>query len=137
MTDSLPPAPEPLDEGRGRDKRAAAAPVSESLRHELVASVLVVVALIAVAVFKPIRRALAPSPTEQQCAALVERYLEHAARAMHPDVDEVGIERARAESRGDPMRLADVTSCQQDLTAAQVECGLRSPNVDELERCMQ
>jgi hypothetical protein len=106
-------------------------------RREVLAGLLIVAAAVAVVAYKRVSRAVAPRPSEEQCTELLDRYLRHASRARTPDISERAIRDAQDKSRGSALRLADVKACRTQLTAQQVDCGLRSPNVDELERCMQ
>jgi hypothetical protein len=79
---------------------------------------------------------VAPRPSEAQCAALLERYLDKQSRARDPAVDDADVEIARARAAEDPARPTDLGACQRELTEAQVECGLRSNDVDQMERCL-
>jgi len=106
-------------------------------RRDLAAAALALCAIVGFVVVKGLMRLLAPRPTEAQCAELVERYLEHASRARDPRINADDIAKATERSRTEPARGADLKACRDKLSAAQVECGLKSPNVDAMERCLQ
>ena len=108
-----------------------------SYRRELVASLVVIMAVVGFASIKRMVRALAPAPTEEQCAALFDRWLDQASRQRDPLVGSEDIAAAREEARTLPSHAANLRDCQRELTASEVECGLRAPDVDELERCVQ
>jgi hypothetical protein len=108
-----------------------------ALRRDMLAAVGVVVALVALVAGKQLRRVLAPHPSEAQCGQLLDRYLEQASVQRSPRADEGDIAVAQKKAREAPAYLADVAACRSRLTAAQVECGLSSPNVDDMERCLQ
>ena len=105
--------------------------------RDFVAALIVLGLAVAFVAGKRLVHVLSPSPSQEQCAALLDRYVEQASRQKHPEIEDDDIERAQEASIGKPERLADLRSCRDELTRAQVECGLSSPNVDELERCVQ
>jgi hypothetical protein len=106
-------------------------------RWDMVAALVVVVGLVGFVVARTVAQSLAQRPSAEQCGALLDRYLDHASRQHDPNVESDDVARAIRASEGNPTRLADLQRCQSDLTASQVECALDSPNVDELERCVQ
>ena len=106
-------------------------------RYELVAGVVVVAAVLALALGGKLARQLSPRPAEQQCQQLVDHYIQQASRQQHPGADAHAIKRTIAASGSSPRRGRDVGACQQELSAEQVSCGLRAPNIDDLERCLQ
>ena len=112
-------------------------PERSAWRRDMLAAVGVVAALIALVAGKQLVRWLAPHPTDQQCSELLDHYLEQASRQRAPLADEADIAAAQKKAREAPAYLADVAACRRRLTAEQVECGLSSPNVDDLERCLQ
>ncbi len=128
--------------GPGGSARGERAPDSErslrsGSRRDLAAAALVVIAIVGFVALKSTLRRLMPRPTEGQCAELLDRYLEQASRARDPRIDADDIAQATQRSRGEPTRSVDLRACREKLSAAQVECGLSSPNVDEMERCLQ
>jgi hypothetical protein len=107
------------------------------LRRDFIAALTVVVAVVLIVAGKFVVERLMPRPSPAQCAALLDRYLEHASRAADPAVDEGDIEATRTRAETDASRYRDLSACERELTRAEVECGLASPNVDEMERCLQ
>ncbi len=106
-------------------------------RYELIAASVVIVLAVGTALGNKLWRRLQPRPEQQQCEQLVDRYIEQASRQLHPDADEQAIKRAVAASARQATRNRDVQACRRDLSAEQVGCGLRAPNIDEMERCLQ
>ncbi len=101
------------------------APASTA-RRELLATLAIVAALAAFAVSRPIARRLARHPSAERCAAMLDRYAEHEARARN----------AAAPSTHLAVDAPEVARCTRDLTDEEVECALRSSYADELERCL-
>ncbi len=134
----------PVSSGPGEGGSAPGQPAPNSelgrrsaRRRDLAAAALVVAAIVGFVVLRSLLRIVAPRPSEGQCAELLDRYLEHASRARDPRIDSDDIAQATLRSKGVPTRSADLRACLEKLSAAQVECGLSSPNVDEMERCLQ
>jgi hypothetical protein len=103
----------------------------------MLAALVIIASVVGVVGGRRLMRWLEPRPTEEQCAALVDRYLEHASRARDPSIADEDIAEARLRGRDGEDRHADRRASQSELTALQVECALRSATVDELERCLQ
>jgi hypothetical protein len=108
-----------------------------TLRRDMVAAVGVILALASVVGVKWAIRFFSARPSDAQCTQLLDRYLEQASRQRSPGVQERDIADAQQMARGAPAYVADLSACKRQLTASQVECGLQSPNVDEMERCLQ
>lgn len=108
-----------------------------TLRRDFFAALAVVGALVTLVVGKAVVTRLMPRPTEAQCTALLDRYVEHASRARDPALDDGDIQAAVSRAQTDASRARDLAACERELSASEVECGLRSPNVDEMERCLQ
>lgn len=106
-------------------------------RRELFAALVIVLGVGGVVGARRVWRALAASPTEAQCEALLDRYLEHKSLQRDPDLDHGDIARAKEEARSDPDFVVELASCREQLTAAEVECGVAATNADDLERCVQ
>jgi hypothetical protein len=112
--------------------------VSEvSERRDMIAALVVVVGVIGYVLATRAARLLAAAPSEDQCAALLDHYLDQASRQHHPGIGDEDIARAIEASEGSSERVVDVQSCRERLTRDQVECAMNAPNVDELERCVQ
>jgi hypothetical protein len=106
-------------------------------RRDLAAAALVVAAIVGFVALRSLYQMVAPRPSQGQCAELLDRYLDHASRARDPRIDRDDIAQATLRAKSEPTRDADLRACLKGLSAAQVECGLSSPNVDEMERCFQ
>jgi hypothetical protein len=99
---------------------------SIAARRDLLASLAILGAAFAFALGRPVARRLARHPTRERCAAMLDRYAEHEARA-----------RSRAPQAAHiALEAPEVARCTQDLTDEEVECALRSGYADELERCL-
>lgn len=92
----------------------------------MVATLAVVGAFAALAAGRPLARRLAQHPTPERCAAMLDRYAEHEARARNR-----ALPRARV-----PLDAPDVARCTRELTETEVACALRAGWADELERCL-
>jgi len=134
----MPASTEQPDSGKPRGGEPASGGADAvGMRRDFLAAFGVVSLIVGVVVGKWLIQRFAPRPSEQQCSELLDRYLQHASRQYDPEVDDDDIDTARERSRGQATRIADVGTCQRELTEAQVRCGLASPNVDDMERCMQ
>ncbi len=126
---SEPSGQETNDEPSGHDRLAR--------RRALLAAVVVMALVTGYLGVRRLAHLLAARPTEEQCAALLSRYLEHATRQREPLANDEDIAHAKEHAAEAPTYVADLASCRRRLTAAQVQCGLDAPNVDDLERCLQ
>jgi hypothetical protein len=118
--------------------RLASEEASRPARREFLAGLAIVLGVAGFVASKRIWRSIAASPTAEQCTALLDRYLDHKSRQRDPELDDNDIARAREKARADePAYLSDLAACRDQLTAAEVECGIASSNVDDLERCVQ
>lgn len=112
-------------------------PLRRATRADVLATLAVVASVTAVAAARPTLRALAERPSRAECMALLERYVEHTARAVDPDParaaaaieERMAAAAAAAGERGFPR-------CEAELTREEVACGLRAGSADELERCL-
>lgn len=93
-------------------------------RRDVVATLLILGAFAAIAGGRPLIRKLSRHPSEERCAAMLDRYAAQVARAY---------ERAPGPQ---PVGALDVTRCTRELTDAEVECALNAGYADELERCL-
>jgi hypothetical protein len=101
-------------------------PSPRAPRAEILATLAIVGVFAAVVIGRPIARRLAPHPSPDRCAAMLDRYAEHRAAQYN---------RARPEGRlgaGAP----DAMRCARELTQGEVECAMKANNADEVERCL-
>lgn len=103
----------------------------------MLAAALVIALVVTGAAADRVWRLLAPRATEDECALLVDRYIDQASRQRLPTADSDDIARAKAEARQGSKFVEDRDACIRDLTAEQVRCALRSTNIDDMERCLQ
>lgn len=119
---SAPPDRTPTaSEGTARAEEASA-----PTRRDVLATLAIVGAFAVIAAGRPVARRLARHPTPDRCAAMLQRYAEHEAKAYN---------RAPAKAPA-PIDEADVARCTRELTDDEVECALKSGWADELERCL-
>jgi hypothetical protein len=118
-------------------ERGVEAAADATRRREMFAALAVLALVVGMAVVAPVAHLLAPSPSEQQCADLIDHHLAQASRQQDPAVRDEDVARAQQKVRGERSRLVEVDRCRRQLSAAQVECALRSQNADDLERCLQ
>jgi hypothetical protein len=104
---------------------------------DVLASIVIVAAVVGAVLVGSLRRQLAPRPTREQCVALLLRHVELDARARYPSVHAEAVAVHLGAIGGRLEAARDVGACQQRLSAAEVQCALGAPNVDELERCLQ
>jgi hypothetical protein len=130
VTNDEPSGGEPKDEEPKDHERAAR-------RRALFAALVVMGSITGYLAVRRLAHFVAARPTEEQCAALLDRYLEQASRQREPLATDEDIARAKEHAPEAPTYVADLDSCRRRLTAAQVQCGLEAPNVDDLERCLQ
>jgi len=95
-------------------------------RRDALATLAIIGSLACVLGARALSRRLAPHPTPDRCAAMLERYADQEARARQrvPPGDCV------------PLDAPDVVRCTHQLTDAEVACALKSGYADELERCL-
>ncbi|MCC6555028.1 MAG: hypothetical protein IT372_18830 [Polyangiaceae bacterium] len=100
------------------------------------AASLAILAVVAAAVLTPtVLRRLGGRPAPEDCAALLDRYVEFVGRAAVPAPSASAIAERRAAVRaaaGD----RGFARCEAELTPDEVACGLRAGNADEIERCL-
>jgi hypothetical protein len=105
-----------------------------SRRHEVLATLAIVGALVAAVAARPALQRLAAHPTRDQCVAMLDRYAEEEARAADPARGEKGPSLDEAAPR--TIASATLDRCTHDLTQQEITCALRSNGADELERCI-
>jgi len=104
---------------------------------DALASMLIVCLVLGAVLAGLARRQLGARPTRAECVALRLRHVELDARARHPTIHADAIAAHQRAIEPGPDAARNVAACQQQLTATEVACALGSPNVDELERCLQ
>ncbi|KYF71363.1 hypothetical protein BE15_27200 [Sorangium cellulosum] len=104
-------------------------------RADVVATLAVVLLVVGVVAGRVVLRGLAPRPSPDACAALLDRYVELVLRAATPEpaaslvAERQALAREAAGERG-------FVRCEADLTQAEVACALQAGNADDLERCL-
>jgi hypothetical protein len=116
---------------RDRGKEGLPRDETKTLRNDMLATVAIVGTLLAVIAAQPLLRRLSKHPTPEHCIAMLERYADYEARAKHLDPP---LRSSRAPASATPP--PEVGRCVKELTAFEVDCALKSTNVDEIERCL-
>jgi hypothetical protein len=109
-------------------------PPSSGARREVLATLAIVGGLLGVVAARPLVRRLARHPSQEQCAAMLDRYAEQQALAAAPSPQAS----SSAPRSQDPSahQVLEVVRCTRELTALEVDCAMKSNNADELERCL-
>lgn len=105
--------------------------------RQLLATVVVVAALVVLFAGGRLFEWLAPRANEAQCTQLLERYFEHQLYVRHRHVSPADISEARRKVRTKPAYFDDLRRCHAQLSVVQVNCGIHSPSMDALEQCLQ
>jgi len=98
----------------------------------VLATLAIVLGLVALLAARWIQRRFAAHPTAEQCGAMLDRYAEQRARAARPD----GALGPAPGPPTSPHPPADIARCTKELTTAELGCAMRSGHADELERCL-
>ena len=110
--------------------------IETATRAEVVATLVIVLLVVGFVASKPLRRSLAAHPSQDACAALLDRYVEHVVRAIDekPQASELLARKAQARTLAstDPK----FARCPTYLTVDEAECAMRAGNADEFERCL-
>ena len=104
-------------------------------RLEVLSTLAIIGGLLGVLGARAIIRRLGPHPSQALCAAMLERYADHQARAAEI-VERPTRHAAPAPDGGRKASPAEVARCARELTSDEVDCAMRSNNADELERCL-
>lgn len=101
-----------------------------------VAATLAILALVGAAALAPsVARRLAGRPAPEDCAALLDRYVELVARAVSPESSTAAIAERKALAQA-AVGARGFARCEAELTPDEVACGLRAGSADEIERCL-
>ncbi|MGK4002313.1 hypothetical protein WMF31_06800 [Sorangium sp. So ce1036] len=104
-------------------------------RVDVLATLAIVLLVAGVVAGRAALRRLAPRPSPEACAALLDRYVELVLRAATPEpapsmvAERQALARNAAGERG-------FARCEADLTRAEVACALEAGSADDLERCL-
>ena len=140
--DDGPPAPEPASaEAPAPLPSAAPTPAptptaAPASRADVLATLAIVGAVLAFVAWEPLVRRLSSHPSADQCAALLDRYVEHVAYAVDPSPSSAAIAERRALARAAAQSRTAFARCEGELTLREVDCAMNAPNADTLERCL-
>lgn len=110
-------------------------------RLDVVMTLGIVGVVIAIGAWDPIRRRASPHPSEQDCAALLDRYVEHIAWTMQPEPPASAVaarkDLAKAAARDMNAKAKDAFArCEAGLTRSEFECAMGATSTDAFERCL-
>src|SRR5262245_4998785 len=114
---------------------ASPAPRVATIRGETIAALAIVGIAIVFAVGRPLRRRLAAHPSAAECAALLDRYVDHLAHAADPHVPAATVAEAQETARAKAATEPDFARCTTTLTREEADCAMRANGADEFERC--
>jgi hypothetical protein len=105
-------------------------------RRDAIASLVILGALAAIAVGRPVARRLAAHPSPDACRTLLDRHAELVAQAAAPEPPKRPSDPKRAPrapvSPDDPA----VARCARLFTLAEADCAARAGDADAFERCL-
>lgn len=115
-------------------------------RADIAATLVILGATVLVIGGRAALRKLSSHPSSEQCAQLLDRYVEHIAFAVDPKpassalTERRTLARAVAEGKGPiadaDMRKAAFAECTTELTRDEAECAMKAENADAFERCL-
>lgn len=131
----------PPEEGETAPEESAPAPseppAPPTSRREVVATLSLVALLVGAVVTAHYADRIMADATPEQCAALLDRYVAHRARAVQPEIGDSAIASQQRQARDRVKGWKAYADCPDRLTRSQVECAMQSNNADEFERCLQ
>jgi hypothetical protein len=109
----------------------------QSSRAEVLATLAIVLGLAGIVVAGRIAHRLASHPSEAECGALLDRYVEHLAHAFEPSPSLSAIAEARLLAREKADSNVELAACADELTRDQARCAMAAHDADEFERCLE
>jgi hypothetical protein len=105
-------------------------------RRDVIATLVVLVALAAIAIGRPLARWLSTHPSREACRELLDRHAGLVAAQATPEGPPRPGERKPAAPK--PVSDADpaVGECARALTLAEADCAARANDADAFERCL-
>jgi hypothetical protein len=115
---------------------SAEEPARAKARRDAIAALVVVGALTAIAVGRPLLRRLAAHPSRDTCRALLDQHAALVARQATPEKPHRPGEPKLATPKPVPDADPAVSACARELTVAEAECAARAGDADAFERCL-
>lgn len=75
--------------------------------------------------------------TQQQCDAIVDRYVELSVRAAAPDAGAADMAAAKAKVREVAEADEDFRSCATHVEVAQYDCAMKAQTPEAIEKCLE
>ncbi len=127
-----PPATGALSASTRGTQRAPAS------RAEVAATLAILLVVAGIVVGRSIARRLGPHPTGEECAALLDRYVDHlvAAEGGPLPVPAPALAERRARARAKASTDPEFGRCPVVITREEATCALRANGADEFERCL-
>jgi hypothetical protein len=106
-------------------------------RGEIAATALVIGTLAVAVSYARFADRFHADASPEECATLMDRYVEHRAHAAMGKVTDAELARDQARVREAAARHAAFSECPDRLPREKVECAMHANNADEFERCLQ
>jgi len=74
--------------------------------------------------------------SDEECHALLERYVELIVQSDRPDVKADELLRMKLEARKKAAHDPAFSTCRKDVPRRAFECAMRAGNADQLEQCL-
>jgi hypothetical protein len=94
----------------------------------LLAALAIVCAAVAAACARPL--------SDEECHALLERYVELLVQSDRPDVKADELARLKLEAHKKAAHDPAFSTCRKDVSRRAFECAMRAANADQLEQCL-
>ena len=78
-----------------------------------------------------------PHASLDECAALLDRYVELRVRARWPEGTEAWVREQQLATRAKAAREPSFLACPQEVDRAEFACAMGAPTADELEKCLE
>lgn len=105
-------------------------------RGEVLATLGILGVMIGVAAWDPLSRRVSAHPSAEECAALLDRYVEHVAYAVDPSPASSALSSRRALAKEAAQARGAFARCERELTRAEVDCAMKATYGDAFERCL-
>lgn len=105
-------------------------------RADALATLVLLGAFALAALVPALSRRLGPHPSQDECLALLDRYVEHLARARSESPRPSAVESWREAARKAASSSPTLSRCTELLTVDEAACAKSAPDADAFERCL-
>jgi len=78
-----------------------------------------------------------PKVSGAQCEQLLDRYAQLIVTEAHPDASASEVEAARQDAKSEARSDDAFKNCSSEVSQAEFDCAMRSPNADAFEKCLE